>query len=91
MPHDYTFQLSPGHKTRFPAGPYDTELQLPVYEIEVALPKHIESQIEIKQFLMGCPGNNIWVWDIHNKSTWIAFVAIKKDGKLVEIDEDVFD
>ena len=81
---DYTFQLSPKGKTRYNAGPYDPETQLPRYQLEVSAPQHVKHQVELKQFLMGSEGNRIWVWDVENKSTWPVFVTITKDGVLVQ-------
>ncbi|MDP3181274.1 MAG: hypothetical protein Q8M54_00470 [Desulfobaccales bacterium] len=80
---DYTFCLSPGNKTRYPAGPFDIETRKPHYEIDIS-PKHVRNQVEIKQFFMGTPGNCLWVWDIKNASDYLVFIIIKKDGELVE-------
>lgn len=81
---EYTFQLPPGGKTRWNAGAYDPESRTPRYTIEVLVPEHVRYQIETKQFLMGTPGNYLWVWDIQNKSTWPAFVSVLRDGVLVD-------
>ncbi len=80
---DYTFELSPRSKTRYNAGPYDPQIHTPRYTIEVLLPEHVKHQLEMKQFLMGKEGSHLWVWDLENKSTWPAFISIKKDGVLV--------
>ncbi len=81
---DYTFCLMPGTKIRHNAGPFDTETRKPRYEIEINIPKHARDQVEIEQFLMGNPENRMWVWDIKNKSTWPAFITIKKDGEKID-------
>jgi hypothetical protein len=80
----YTFELGPGNKTRYPAGPYDRDTQSPRYEIEVQIWQHRSRQVEWNQFLMGTEGNFTWCWDIENKSPWPAFIIIKKDGVLVD-------
>lgn len=81
---NYTFELSPGRKSRYNAGPYDQDTGLPRYTIDVLAPDDVaKSKIEISQFLMGPEGSRLWVWDIVNKSTWPVFVIIKKDGVLV--------
>ncbi|MCX5888200.1 MAG: hypothetical protein NTY36_01950 [Deltaproteobacteria bacterium] len=81
---DYTFSLSPGNKTRYMAGPFDAETRKPHYEIFVSIPAHVRNQVEIEQVFMGTPENRLWVWDIRNKSSWPAFITIKKDGEKVE-------
>jgi hypothetical protein len=85
MSDDYTFVLSPGMKTRYSAGSYDVNLRSPNYNIELSVPKHVQAQVEVKQFLLGTPENCMWAWDIHNKSTWPAFVIVKKDGELIKM------
>ncbi len=80
---DYTFQLSPGTKTRYNAGPYDQETCSPRYSLELSVPEHARRQVDVQQYLMGNEGSRIWVWDINNKSTWPVFIIIKKDGVLV--------
>jgi hypothetical protein len=32
---------------------------------------------------MGSENNYQWVWEIENKSTWLAFIIIKKDGLMI--------
>lgn len=80
---DYTFQLNQNSKFRYNAGSYDQESQTPKYKIDVSIPEHVKNQIKIKQFLMGEKGDNLWVWDIENNSTYPAFISIKKDDRLV--------
>ena len=80
---DYTFCLSPGNKTRYAAGPFDINTRKPRYEIEINIPSHVRNQVEVKQFLMGSENNYQWVWNIENKSTWPAFIIIKKDGQMI--------
>lgn len=80
---DYTFYLQPGGKTRWAAGSYDIKTQQPHYEIEISVPKHVRDQVEVNQFLLGTPDRCQWVWDINNRSSWPAFVVVKKDGELM--------
>jgi hypothetical protein len=80
---DYTFQLPPRGKTRYNAGPYDQTTQSPRYALDVSVPEHVRHEVDVKQFLMGSEGNRLWVWDIENKSTWPAFIIVKKDDILV--------
>lgn len=82
---DYTFSLSPNSKSRHVAGPFDTKTHKPDYEIKISVPNHVKSQVEVNQILLGTPENCQWAWDIHNKSSWEAFIFIKKDGILVKI------
>jgi hypothetical protein len=81
---DYTFELQPGGKTRYPAGPYDQGTNSPKYTLEISAPEHVRQQIEVKQSLVGTQSHTTWVWDIRNKSTWPVFVIIRKDGVLVQ-------
>jgi hypothetical protein len=80
---DYSFCLMPGIKTRHAAGPFDVKTRKPKYEIEINVPSHVRDQVEIKQFLLGTPEKCQWAWDIENKSTWPAFVTIRKDGEKI--------
>jgi hypothetical protein len=84
-PKDYSFLLSPGGKTRYIAGAFDYEKREPHYEIEVSIPHHVRDQVEMNQVLLGSPQKNQWGWDIHNKSSWPAFIIVKKDGILVKL------
>ena len=59
------------------------EKATPRYSIEVSAPGHVRHEIHVTQFLMGTEGNYTWVWDIENRSTWPAFIIIKKDGVLL--------
>lgn len=77
---DYSFLLYPGNKTRHIAGPFDVKNRTPHYGIEIDVPSHVRNQVEVTQFLLGTPENCQWAWDIENKTTWPAFVTIKKDG-----------
>lgn len=77
---DCTFCISPGGKTRYIAGPFDTSSRTPRYEIEVSVPKHVRSQVEVNQFLLGTPEDCQWAYDIKNRSTWPVLVIIKRDG-----------
>lgn len=81
---DFSFVLSPGGKTRYTAGPFDVKTRKPCYEIDVSVPTHVRNQLEIQQFLVGTPENCQWGWEIKNRSTWPAFVTIKKDGELIK-------
>ena len=83
-PKDYSFLLSTGIKTRYIAGEFDYDKREPHYEIEISVPHHVRDQIEVPQFLLGSPQKCQWGWDIHNKSSWPAFVIVKKDGVLVK-------
>jgi len=78
---DYNFCLMPGIKTRHIAGPFDVNTRKPYYEIIVSIQAHVRNQVEINQFILGTPDNCQWGWDINNKSTWPAFVIVKKDGE----------
>lgn len=81
---DYTLGLGPKSKTRHSPGPFDIETRKPHYEIEISAPKHVKHQIEVRDFLMGNPGSYQWVYEINNKSSWPAFIIIKKDGEVVK-------
>jgi hypothetical protein len=81
---DYSFILSPGGKTRYIAGPFDAKTHKPHYEIDVSVPTHVRNRVEIQQFFVGPPENYQWGWDIKNRSTWPAFVTIKKDGETIK-------
>ena len=82
-PTDYSFPLGPGGKTRYIAGTYDYEKCKPKYEIEISVPKHVRDQVEVNQFLLGSPQKSQWGWDIHNKSSYLSFIIVKKDGVVV--------
>jgi hypothetical protein len=84
-PTDYTFELSPGKKTRYSAGTYDRDKMQPRYTIEISAPVHVKNLIEVKQFLLQNAGGFEWAYDIHNKSTWPAFIIIKKNDVLLDI------
>jgi hypothetical protein len=82
---DYTFKLSPGGSTRYTAGPYSQETCAPRYEIKISVPRHVHNLIEIQQFLTGTEGNRTWGWDLKNRSNYLVFVIITKDGSLVRM------
>ncbi len=83
MTRDFTFELSPGAKTRHVAGAYDQATSTPKYTIEISAPSHVLDQVEVKQFLIENAGGVNWGWSIQNKSTWPTFVIVKKDGVLM--------
>ena len=80
---DYSFCVLPGNKTRHIAGPFDRKDRTPHYEIEIDVPEHVRSQVEVKQFVVGTSENCEWAWDIRNNSTYPVFVTIKKDGEKI--------
>ncbi len=80
---DYTFVLGPGGKTRWAAGPFDVKTRQPRYEIEISIPAHVRNQVDVNQFLLGTPDNCEWAWDIKNRSSWPAFVIIRRDGEII--------
>ena len=81
---DYSFILWTNQKTRHIAGTFDYEKKEPHYEIEISIPAHVRDQVEVNQILIGSPQDCQWGWDINNKSSWPAFVIIKRDGFLVK-------
>ena len=85
MTQDFTLEIPPGAKTRYAAGPYDQATGTPQYTLEVSIPTHIRSQVEVKQFLLQGAGGLTWGWDIRNKSTWPAFIIAKRDGVLLTL------
>jgi len=84
-PKDYSFILPPNQKTRHIAGTFDSEKKEPHYEIEISIPRHVRDMVEVNQILLGVPQDCQWGWDIYNKSSWPAFVIVKRDGVLVKI------
>lgn len=76
----YTLLLSPGGKTRHAVGPYDKENHTPLYTIEIGVPSHVKHEVEVKQFLLQFGKEYQWTYDIHNTSSWPAFITIRKDG-----------
>lgn len=76
----YTLCLSPGGKTRYAAGPYDKENQKPIYTIEIGVPSHVKHEVEVKQSLLQFADGYQWTYDLHNTSSWPAFIIIYKDG-----------
>ncbi len=81
---DYTLCLSPGGKTRYAVGPYDRESQTPRYTIEISIFQHVKHQVAVKQFLLGSGNQYQWAYEIHNKSSYPAFIIIKKDNVIVK-------
>lgn len=80
---DFTFKVSPREKSRYNAGPYDAKTQSPRYTLEISIPEHVKHLVVIQQFLMGGENNRIWVWDIESKSSWPAFIIVRRDGELM--------
>ncbi len=83
MTRDFTFELPSSGKTRYSAGKYDQGTATPKYTIEISASSHVRDQVNVKQFLVGGAGEVTWGWEIQNKSTWPAFIIVKKDGVLV--------
>lgn len=80
---DYSFILPAGKKTRYVAGPYDTETRMPRYEISISAPLHVRDLVEVNPIMLGSPDDCRLGWDIHNKSSWRIYVTITKDGDIV--------
>lgn len=80
---DYTFCLEPGEKKRYIAGPYNPQDMAPSYEIIINAPQHVKQKILCEQILVGNPEKCSWAYDLENKSKWLAFVIVKKDGEIV--------
>jgi len=80
---DYTICLSEGSKIRYIAGSYDRKKSAPRYSIEIVIPEHVKSQVQVRQLLIKFSNNYQWSWDIHNKTNWPAFIVIKKDGEII--------
>lgn len=84
-PDEFSFILSPKQKMRHIAGTFDHEKKQPHCEIDISVPQHVRDLVEVNQILVGSPQHCQWGWDINNKSSWPAFVAIKCDGVLMKI------
>jgi|GEM_PF-2329675 len=82
--NDYTFELSPGEKKRYIAGAYDPKQMTPQYEIIIDVPNHVKPQVLCEQILVGKPEKCNWGYNLENKSSWSAFVIVKKDGVMIE-------
>ena len=80
---DYTFRLMPGKSTRYLAGSFNATTRTPRYEIEINVPSHVQNQIKVEQILTGTKDDCQWAWDIENKSSWPAFILVKKDGQAI--------
>lgn len=83
MTNDFTFELPPRGKTRYGAGQYDKATASPKYTIEVSVPLHVRDKVTVAHFLIQTVSGLTWGWEIHNDSTWPAFVIVKRDGVLL--------
>lgn len=81
---DYSFVLYPRTKKRCNAGTFDREKRQPSYELDVHVPKHVQHEVETKQFLIKTGDGYLWIWDIENNSSWPAFITVFADGKIVK-------
>jgi hypothetical protein len=80
---DYSFVLAAGVKARYVAGPYNIQTGLPRYALEISAPPNVRDLVEVNQILCGSQDDCRLGWEIHNKSSWIVFVAVTRDGALV--------
>ena len=77
---NYSFKISPNTNDRYIAGEYNIKTKQPKYRLNINVPEHVLEQVVINQFLLGDKNYCEWGWDIHNNSSWIIFVTVKKDG-----------
>ncbi len=81
---DYTFMLEAGQKRRYIAGSYNPKTMLPKYELTINIWNHIKGKVDCDNILLGDKDNCSWACDLHNKSTWPAYIIVKKDGELLK-------
>ena len=81
---DYTFQLAPNQKRRYIAGPYDPKTNSPKYKISINIWQHLIDRVECNQILIGTSEHCNWAYDLNNKTTWPAYISVKKDGQLLK-------
>ena len=58
------------------SAPYDLETHLPRVVLRVSIPKHVRRQVEIKEELIGKPGNCLQTFRVKNGSAWPAFLTL---------------
>ncbi|HUV58820.1 MAG TPA: hypothetical protein VMW09_01755 [Desulfatiglandales bacterium] len=73
--HD--IKLAPGKKTRIPLGDYDVESMRPRFKIRIS-PLHVKDLVEYEEVLIGDRSNCQVAYDVHNKSSMLAFIEIVK-------------
>lgn len=73
--HD--IELAPGKKIRLPAGDYDAENMRPMFKVRIS-PLHVKDLVEYKEVQIGDRSNAIVRFDVHNKSSMVAFIQIVK-------------
>lgn len=69
------------------SSPYSTMINSIREDVEFVLnsgdmvPDHARDLVEVSQFLLGTPEDCQWAWDIHNKSSYLALMLVKKNGE----------
>lgn len=78
--------LPPGGRFRRQAGPYHLDTGQPRYAFHVCGPDEQACRlVEDHSQIMGVPGNNFYVWDIKNLSTWPVFLTLSVDEVPVDL------
>jgi len=67
--------LDPKRETVLSA-PYDLKTRLPRVALRINVPKHVRSQVEVKEELLGKPERCIQTWRVKNRSEWPAFLTL---------------